>query len=251
MMHSLRVSSLNRAAAMCCLVLSMAVAPSAFAQSPQASSVAQSAGTTAAPELSLQASASMEVSQDVVRITLAAEFDAESQAQATSALSTVLDEAVKRTDGANGVQVHTGGYNVWPYTDDKGKIQNWRARGEITLESQDFAAASALASKLSDKVAISQIAFTLSRQAREAAEEKLLKQAADAFRARAEAAAQAFGYQSYQLQQLELSGGGVSMPGPRPMQAMAKASLDSAPDVPLQADDVTVSLSVSGKVSLR
>src|SRR5690606_37392081 len=139
---------------------------------------------------------------------------------------------------------------VWPDTDDKGKIQNWRARGEIVLESKDFAAASALASKLADKVAISQISFSLSREAREAAEKKLLSQAADAFLARAQAAAQAFGYSSYRVQQLELSGGGSAAPVPRPMAAMAKSSLASGSagytDAPLQAGQVTVTLAVSG-----
>lgn len=241
--------SLNRLAAACGVALTLAVAPTAFAQPPQAASGV--AAATPAPELALQASASTVVPQDLVRITLAAELDAESQAKAASALSAILDEVVKRTDGATGVQVYSGSYHVWPSTDDKGKIQSWRARGEVSLESKDFAAASALASKLSDKVAISQIAFSLSPQAREAAEEKLLKQAADAFATRAQAAAKAFGYQGYHLLQLELGGGGVGMPGPRPMQAMAKASFDSAPDAPLQAEDVTVSLSVNGKVSLR
>src|SRR3546814_18486745 len=58
----------------------------------------------------------------------------------------------------------------------------WRGRGEITLESKDFAAASALASKLADKTAIAQISFLLSREAREAEERKMLSQAAQADR---------------------------------------------------------------------
>src|SRR5690606_2274474 len=107
---------------------------------------------------------------------------------------------------------------------DKGKTENRRARGEITLESKDFAAASALATQLSDKAAISQISCSLSREARQAAEEKLLKQAADAFRARAQAAATAFGFGAYHVKDLELSGGGSAVPAPRPMAAMAKGS---------------------------
>nr|WP_094819882.1 SIMPL domain-containing protein [Bordetella genomosp. 4] len=257
MMHSFRVPSLNRLAAACCAAFALTVAPFAHAQQPPAPPRAPAPAVhpdERVPELTLQASASADVQQDTVRITLAAEFDADSQTKATTQLSTVLDEAVKRTEGAKGIQVHTSGYNVWPNTDEKGKIQNWRARGEIVLESKDFAAASALASKLSDKVAISQISFSLSREAREAAEKKLLGQAADAFLARAQAAAQAFGYSSYRVQQLELSGGGSPVPVPRPMGAMAKSSLSSAAgyaDAPLEAGQVTVTLSVNGTVALQ
>lgn len=258
MMHSFSVSSLTRLAAACCAVFTLAVSVS-HAQQPESTQTSRQSTSAAdsrkqAPELNLQASAFIAVPQDTVHITLAAEFDADTQNKATTQLSAVLDEAVKRTEGANGIQVQTSGYNVWPNTNEKGKIQSWRARGEIVLQSKDFAAASALASKLSDKVAISQISFSLSREALDAAETKLLKQAADAFFSRAQAAATAFGYSNYRVQQLDLSGGGPEMSAPRPMRAMAKSSLSSVSgyaDTPLEAGTVPVTLSVSGKVVLH
>jgi len=254
MMHSPPVLSLNRIAAACCAALALAAAQPALAQQPSQQQVQQSQDTGAhAPELTLQASASSDVQQDTVRITLAAELDAASQAAAGKALTAALDDAVKRAQGVKGVEVRTGGYNVWPNTNEKGKIQNWRGRGEITLESKDFAAASALASKLSDKTAISQINFVLSREAREAEERKLLSQAAQAFRDRALAAATAFGFSGYRVRSLELSGGGSPTPVPRPMgmQMMAKSSQAEAADVPLEAGKVTVSISVNGTVALH
>ena len=75
---------------------------------------------------------------------------------------------VKRARDTKGVEVRTGNYNVWPNTGSKGKIAGWRGQGEVILESKDFEAAAALASKLSDKTAISSISFSLSRAAREA-----------------------------------------------------------------------------------
>ena len=251
MMHSHSVPSLNRIAAACCAAFALAVAQPVFAQQPQAAQPEDAAAR--APELTLQASASSDVQQDTVRITLATELEGASQAAAGKALTAALDEAVKRAQGTKGVEVRTGGYNVWPNTNDKGKIQNWRARGEITLESKDFAAASALATKLSDKTAIAQISFLLSREAREAEERKLLSQAAEAFRDRALAAATAFGFSGYRVRQLELSGGGSSVPVPRPMgvQMMAKGRAAEAADVPLEAGEVTVSIAVNGTVVLN
>src|SRR3546814_20902751 len=108
----------------------------------------------------------------------------------------------------------------------------WRGRGEITLESKDFAAASALASKLADKTAIAQISFLLSREAREAEERKLLRPAAQAFRDRALAAATAFGCSGYRVRNLELSRGGshTPVPPPRQLTLMAKSSRAEADD---------------------
>ncbi|MDM9560365.1 MULTISPECIES: SIMPL domain-containing protein [Bordetella] len=250
-MHSYPAFSLTRIAAACCAALALAAVQPAWAQ-PQPPQQAEEPAKRA-PELTLQASASSDVQQDTVRITLATELEAASQAAAGKALTAALDEVVKRAQGTKGVEVRTGGYNVWPNANDKGKIQNWRARGEITLESKDFAAASALASKLGDKAAIAQISFLLSREAREAEERKLLGQAAEAFRDRALAAATAFGFSGYQVRQLELSGGGSPVPVPRPMgaQMMAKSSMAEAADVPLEAGKVTVSIAVNGTVVLH
>src|SRR3546814_13703368 len=50
-----------------------------------------------------------------------------------------------------------------PMSDKDGKISNWRGRGEIFLESSDFAAASELASTLSDRMPIANLGFSVSR----------------------------------------------------------------------------------------
>ena len=88
---------------------------------------------------------------------------------------------VKRARDTKGVEVRTGNYNVWPNTGSKGKIAGWRGQGEVILESKDFEAAAALASKLSDKTAISSISFSLSRAAREA-EERAAQESGASFR---------------------------------------------------------------------
>ncbi|WP_144640743.1 SIMPL domain-containing protein [Bordetella genomosp. 13] len=205
-----------------------------------------------APRMTLQASASTEVMQDTVRISLSAEVDGPDQPTAGQRLTKALEDAVKRAKGTEGVDVRTGGFNVWPNTDNKGKVTSWRGQGEIVLQSKDFAKASALASKLSDKTAISNIGFMLSREAREAEERKLLTQAAQAFRERAVAASGAFGFSGYRIVRLDLDGAGAAQPmarAPAPMM-MAKGA-DARADVPLEAGEVTVTVSVTGTISLQ
>ncbi|WP_459616947.1 SIMPL domain-containing protein [Bordetella sp. 2513F-2] len=245
--------TLNKLAAACCAALALgAYAPAQAQSDAQEQSTAAPASSAQAPRLSLQATASSEVMQDTVRITLSAEVEGPDQPAAGKALTNALDDVVKRARGTQDVDVRTGGFNVWPNTNDKGKIVNWRGQGQVVLESKDFAAASALASKLSDKTAISNIVFTLSREAREAEERKLLKQAADAFRERALAATNAFGFTGYRLVEIHLGGAGAPAPMPRAMAApMMMAKEARAADVPLEADDVTVSVSVNGTISLQ
>ncbi|AIT26788.1 hypothetical protein D558_2121 [Bordetella holmesii 44057] len=246
--------SLTRIAAACCAAVALSGASPSFAQTstPAAS---EAAARSTAPELSLQASASAEVRQDTVRISLSVEVEGNDQAATGKRLTAALDEVVKRARGAKNIEVRSGGYNVWPNTNPKGKIVSWRGQGEVVLESKDFEAASALAAKLADKTAISNIAFFLSREGRESEERKLLGQAAQAFKERALAPANAFGFSGYRLAKLELGGGGgASAPMPRMMSAqMAKADAAAAPapGVPLEAGEVTVSVTVGGTIVLQ
>ena len=246
------VFSLTKLGAACATVAALSAAPLVHAQPP--APAAAEASASRAPELTLQATASSEVKQDTVRISLSAEVEAQDQPAAGKKLTAALDDVIKRARDVKDVEVRTGGYNVWPNTSSKGKISSWRGQGEVILESKNFEAAAALASKLSDKTAISNISFLLSREAREAEERKLLKEAAQAFKDRALAAANAFGFSGYRLSKLELGGSGGAVPVPRMMgaAAMAKdASGGYSPDVPLEAGNVTVSIAVNGTIVLQ
>lgn len=205
----------------------------------------------AGTRMTLQATASAEVPLDTVRITLAAETEAADQAAASKELATVLAAAAKEAQGAAGITSHTGNYGIWPNHDQAGKINGWHGRGEIVLESKDFAAASALATRMNDKVAISNIVFVLSSEARQAQEHKLLGQVAQAFRTRALEAAKAFGFAGYRIERLDLNGAGAVPPGPRPMPMMRMAAKADEPNAPLEGGNVIVSVSVNGTIVLH
>lgn len=251
------VFSLTKLGAACAAVAALSMAQPVFAQAQAPAPSTAEATANRSPELTLQATASSEVKQDTVRISLSAETEAADQPTAGKKLTEMLDDVAKRARDTKGVEVRTGSFNVWPNStsSSKGKTSTtWRGQGEIILESKDFAAAAALASKLSDKTAISNISFSLSRAVREAEERKLLKEAAQAFKDRALAAANAFGFSGYRLSKLELGGSGGVTPMPRMMGAMAKDASGGAgfsADVPLEAGDVTVSVAVNGTIVLQ
>jgi len=200
------------------------------------------------PQASLQAEAAAEVSQDTVRITLATELSDVSQAAVAQALSKTLDEAMRKAKGHERIKASSGNYRVWPMNDKDGKITNWRGRGEIVLESTDFAAASELASSLSDTMPVANLAFSVSPKARAAKEAALLEQAAQAFRERAQALTEAFGYSGYDIKEINLGGSGARYEAAPRMMAMAAGA---KANVPLEAGTEIVSVSVQGSIFLR
>jgi predicted secreted protein len=247
-----RVASLSGA----CIVaatMSVAHAQGTAPASPATSAPAPTESSAGAgPRLTLHASASSQVKQDTVVITISTDIEAPDQSEAGKKLNTVLDELTQRAKGVQDVDVRTGGYSVWPTSNNKGKIVSWHGQGQLVLQSTNFDAASALANKLSDKSAISNIGFTLSSKSRSATERDLLAQAAQAFRDRALAAASAFGFSGYRIVKLELSGQGAAPPMPVRAMAMAKSAVVApAPDVPLEPDTITVSSEISGTVVLQ
>ena len=211
---------------------------------------AAAAHEPAGTRMTLQATASSEVPLDTVRITLAAETEAADQAAASKELAAALAAAAKEVQGAAGITSHTGNYGIWPSRDQAGKINGWHGRGEIVLQSKDFAAASALATRMNGNVAISNIVFVLSNEARQAQEHKLLGQVAQAFQARALEATKAFGFSGYRIEQLDLNGAGA-VPPPRPMPMMRMAAKADEVNAPLEGGNVVVSVSVNGTIVLR
>lgn len=200
------------------------------------------------PQASLRAEASAEVAQDTVRITLATEVSDSTQTAVAKALSDTLDATMKQAKGHDKIEATSGNYQVWPMNDKDGKISNWRGRAEIILESKDFAAASELASQLSDRMPIANLAFSVSPQARASQEEALLSEAASAFRQRAKAVAQSLGFADYDLRNVEVGGAGAQyQPSAPRMMAMAadKAS------VPLEGGRERVTVSIRGSIFLR
>ena len=159
------VTTLTRLSAACAAVAAISLVQPVFAQTqaPAASPAPAEAAANRSPELSLQATASSEVKQDTVRIALAAEVEGRTSRLRARSSARCWTTWNKRARDTKGVEVRTGNYNVWPNTGSKGKIAGWRGQGEVILESKDFEAAAALASKLSDKTAISSISFVVAR----------------------------------------------------------------------------------------
>lgn len=213
----------------------------------------------AAPQnvLNLSAEASRELPQDLLSITLAATREgteaAAVQAQLRQALDAALAEA-RKSARAGQVDVRTGAFQISPrYAARTGAapaIAGWQGRAELVLEGSDIATISQLAGRLNG-LAVARVAFSLSREARDKVEAEVAAQAIDRFKAKAAAHAQQFGYASYSLREVSVSGGESGGPMPVPMYRAAAAPMAAAEQAqPVEPGKTTVTVSVTGSIQL-
>lgn len=204
--------------------------------------------------LQLSASGAVEVQQDLLVLTLSATKEAADAAAVQAQLKQALDAALGLARAAAQPQqmdVRTGAFGMYPRYGKDGKISGWQGRAELVLQGRDFARITGTAGKI-QSMAISQIAFDLSREARAKVESDAQAKAIEAFKARATELARGFGFTGYTLREVNVNSNEMS-PGPRPrMLAMeAKAASMSDAPVPVEAGKAQVTVTLSGSVQLR
>jgi len=204
--------------------------------------------------VNLSAEASLELPQDLLVVTLSVTREgfepATVQAQLRQALDSALAEARKAVR-AGQLDLRTGSFSVSPRYAAKplpgvNNITGWLGRAELVIEGKDIAAISQLAGRLSTLQVVRTV-FGLSREARESVESEVAAQAISRFRARAQAYAQHFGFGSYLLREVAVSGGEVGAPLLRARLMGAAPTEESQPVEPGKA---LVSVTVSGSIQL-
>ena len=212
---------------------------------------------TPAPQdvLQLSATGAVEVQQDLLVLTLSATREAADAAAVQTQLKQALDGALGLARAAaqpQQLEVRTGAFGMYPRHGKDGKISGWQGRAELVLQGRDFARITATAGKI-QSMAISQIAFDLSREARARVESEAQAKAIEAFKARATELARGFGFTGYTLREVSVSSNEMA-PGPRPrMLAMEAKSAAMSADaaMPVEAGKAQVTVTISGSVQLR
>ena len=211
-----------------------------------------------APELrnvvQLSATGTVEVQQDLLVLNLATSKEAADAATVQTQLKQALDAALteaKRNAQPGQLDVRTGPFGLFPRYGKDGKINGWQGRAELVLEGRDFARITATAGKI-QTLAISQVSFGLSREARAKVESEAQTQAIEQFKARAAELAKGFGFANYGLREVAVNSNEMS-PGPRPRMMAAEAKVASFSDsaVPVEAGKAQVTVNVSGSVQMR
>ena len=208
--------------------------------------------------LVLNASASVEVANDVLGVTLAATRDGVDAASVQSALKQALDAALAEARKAarpNGqLELHTGNFSLFPRYTNKGQISGWQGTAELLIEGKDLPAITQLTGRINtlpNALTVSRVGYRLSKEQREKVEADVTAQAIERYRARAADYAKQFGYGGYVIREVNVSSNEPPGFAPVPMlraKAMA-ASADEA--LPVEPGKGSVSVTVSGSVQMK
>lgn len=204
-------------------------------------------------QVSLRAEASKEVARDLMVVTLYSEAQNSDPAKLAAEITTTLNKALEQARQIKDVKISQGSRNAYPIYDDKGqKITGWRERAELRLESGDFPALSKLTGELLQQLKMGGMDFAIAPATRKASEDALIKDAIDAFKARAQITTEALGGKGYKVVSLNLNSSGYPHPYARaPM--MMKASMDAegaaAPQV--EAGTTEVSVNADGTIEVQ
>ncbi|MDR7331866.1 SIMPL domain-containing protein [Roseateles asaccharophilus] len=203
--------------------------------------------------LNLSASASVEVTRDVLGIAFSTTRDGADATVVQNGLKQALDAALaeaRKVAKPGQVDVQTGSFALYPRHDPKtGKINGWQGSAELQVEGRDTAAVAQLAGRIST-LTVARVGYSLSREAREKAEGEVTGQAIARYRAKATDYARQFGYGGYTLGEVSINS---EEPGPRPMmvKAMRMGAEMSDAALPTEAGKATVTVNVSGSVQLK
>jgi len=203
--------------------------------------------------MSLTASASVEVTKDLLAVTFSTSkegADANAvQAQLKQALDAALAEA-KKAARPGQVDVQTGAFSLFPRYANKGGITGWQGTAEIIVDGRDMAAIGQLSGRITT-MTVARVAYRLSREAGQRVEADVAAEAIARYRAKAGEYAKHFGYGGYSIREVNVT---TTEPpqGPMPM-ARAQTAAISAPGDALSVEPgkAQVNASVSGTVQMK
>ena len=208
--------------------------------------------------LNLSASASIDVTKDLLAVTFATTKEGSDanavQAQLKQALDAALAEA-KKVERPGQVDVRTGNFSLYPRYAGSGSsgrtsISGWQGTAEMTVEGRDMTAIGQLTGRIAT-MAISHVTYRLSREASQKVEGDVTAEAIARYRAKAADYAKQFGYTGYTIREVSVGTNGP-MSGPIPMTVMRSAVAQTSSDaLAVEPGKATVTATVSGTVQMR
>ncbi|MEF9900970.1 MAG: SIMPL domain-containing protein [Pseudomonas sp.] len=205
-------------------------------------------------QISLRAEVSKEVARDLMIVTLYSEAQNTDPGKLAKEITETMNKAVQQARDVKEIKISQGSRNSYPIYDNKGqKITGWRERAELRLESADFPALSKLTGTLLQDLKMGGMDFSIAPATRKISEDDLLKDAVNAFKARAQLATEALGGKGYKVVNLNLNSSGYPHPYARSAPMMMKAGMaeDAAPAPEIEAGTSQVTLSADGTIEIQ
>lgn len=198
--------------------------------------------------IELSAEANRPAANDLVRATVSAEASGTTPGDLSRQVNSLIADALKTARAYPDVKTQSGGSSTYPSYAKSGKIESWRMRSDLSLESGDTAVLSELLGKLQGSLAVSNLVLQPSPETRRKAENEAILDAIAAFKARARVIAEALG-KPYRIKQLTVNSSGRIV---QPMFRTAAKSISAemAP-MPMEAGESLVSVTISGQIELE
>jgi len=196
----------------------------------------------------LSAEATRPAANDLVRATVFAEASGSTPGELSKRVNSLIAEALKTARGYGSVKTQSGATHTYPVYVKGGKIEAWRMRSDLTLESADAAALSELLGKLQAALGVASMTMLPAPETRKLAENEATLDAIAAFKARAKLVADALG-KPYRIKQLSVSSGAHPPPVMPLLRSAGMYAAEAAP-MPMEAGDSQVNASVAGQIEL-
>lgn len=209
--------------------------------------IAGSVLASAPVTVELSAEAGRPAANDLAQAVVSAEASGTTPAELSRQINQAIADALKTAKAYPAVKAKSGGTSTYPVYAKNGRIESWRMRSDISLESGDTASLSELLGRLQTSLGVTNLHMAPSPETRRKAEDEAMLDAVALFKARARLLAESLG-KNYRIKQLSVNVGGRFVP---PVMRVAKAMSAEVAPMPLESGESVVTVSVSGKIEIE
>lgn len=203
----------------------------------------------AGPLVDLSAEAQRQAPNDQLQASAYVESAGENVNDVAKKTNAAISEALSVAKSYPTLGVQSSGTQTYPVYGKNGKLEGWRMRSSLSLQSKDHAAFSEAIGRLQKTMAISHLGAAPAPETYRAVESETVTDAIAAFRARAKIVADTLG-KGYVIKEMNI---GAQHRPPMPVHSMAKGAMmmsQEAAPAPIEAGEATVSVTVSGKIEV-
>lgn len=202
--------------------------------------------------IGLSTSASVEVTKDLLSVTLSATRDGTDAASVQSALKQALDAALaeaKKAAKPGQIDIQTGNFSLFPRYSPKGGITGWQGTAELGIEGRDIPGIAKLTGRITT-MTIARVGSGLSKEQREKVESAVAAEAIASYRAKATDYARQFGFSGYTVREVNVNSNEPVTYAQAPMMRMSAKSADASESLPVELGKGTVTVTVNGTVQM-
>ncbi|NOR42419.1 MAG: DUF541 domain-containing protein [Gammaproteobacteria bacterium] len=200
-------------------------------------------------QISLDATASAEVDNDTMIVSLFAQEEGSKAASLSDKVNKKINWALLQLKQYADIKVETESYSTSPVY-KKSQIIAWRVKQSIKLESTNMSLMSEVLGQLQQQLNLTGITFDVSRDKREQETQQLIDQALSAYDKRASQIANKLKHDGYKIVTMHVSTS-TSPIQPRYRSSVMMAESSSVVSPKVAAGDRTLSVRVNGTIELK